>query len=170
MNIAQVAGMAAEMCIEFNYQSRELQRALLSDVQAPATIVPLFNLLPSHPDWFTKQLYYLDNQYNYSVNENYLDTSFLKYSYGSTNAVRLRNNNYFQGVFQRIRQQDYRFKIISPNVIKGYIYQLVTLYLAIENYLKPMQDRVYTNIYGRINHAGSWLLVEHISNKSSKIL
>ncbi|MEO0688103.1 MAG: FAD-dependent oxidoreductase, partial [Cyanobacteria bacterium J06649_11] len=66
MNIGQAAGMAASMCIELNCQPRDLdvrglQQALLNDVQAPAAIVPLFNLLPTHPDCFTKQLYYLDN-------------------------------------------------------------------------------------------------------------
>ncbi len=44
MNIAQAAGMAAAMCVELGCQPRDLpvkalQQALLSDVQAPATIV-----------------------------------------------------------------------------------------------------------------------------------
>ena len=68
----------------------------------------LFNLLPNHPDWVIKQLYYLDNLCDYHPSENCPDTSYFKYSYGSNNTVQLWNLYYFQGFFQSIGQQDYR--------------------------------------------------------------
>ena len=67
-----------------------------------------FNLLPSHPDWFTKQVYYLDNLHSYPTSVNFPDTSYFKYSHGNANTVQLRNLYCYKGIFQRIRQQDYR--------------------------------------------------------------
>ncbi|MEB3230124.1 MAG: FAD-dependent oxidoreductase, partial [Leptolyngbyaceae bacterium] len=65
MNLGQAAGMAAALCIEANVQPRELavrtlQNALLEEAIAPAAIMPLLNLAPSHPDWLYWQRYYLD--------------------------------------------------------------------------------------------------------------
>ena len=167
MNIAQAAGMAAAMCVELNCQPRNLpvralQKALLKDVQAPASIVPLFNSLPNHPDWLIKQLYYLDNLHDYSANGNYPDTSNFKYSYGEHNTVQLLNGYCFKGICQRIHQQDYRFEITAPTVYKGCIYQLVTLKPHIDLALKALPDEEELLIFSRINHAGNWLLVEHI--------
>ncbi|MEA5594685.1 FAD-dependent oxidoreductase [Rivularia sp. UHCC 0363] len=168
MNIAQAAGMAAAMCIEINCQPRDLpvralQQALLNDIQAPAAIVPLYNLLPYHPDWSIKQLYYLDNLNSYPANGNYDDTSLDKYVYGIQNPVELRNSYRYQGVFQHIDQQDYRFEITIPITLKGYIYQLVTLNPNINLALKCLTDKGKIAIWGRIDHAGNWLLVEHIT-------
>ncbi|MEO0685137.1 MAG: FAD-dependent oxidoreductase, partial [Cyanobacteria bacterium J06649_11] len=170
MNIGQAAGMAAGICIELNCQPRDLpartlQQALLNDVQAPAAIVPLFNLLPSHPDWFTNQMYYLDNLHNYPATDNYLDTYFYQYSYGSNNAVRLRNAYHFEGIFQRIHQQDYRLVISTQTVSKQLVYQLITLKPSVNKTLESLNDKEYIVILARINHAGSWLLVEHITKK-----
>lgn len=87
----------------------------------------LFNLLPKHPDWSSKQLYYLDNFHDYPASGNCPDTSNLKYSYGNANTVPLRNSYCYKGIFQRIHQQDYRLKLTEGTVSKEYIYQLVTL-------------------------------------------
>ena len=170
MNIGQAAGMAAGICIELNCQPRDLpvrtlQQALLNDVQAPAAIVPLFNLLPTHPDWLMSQMYYLDNLHNYPANINCHNTSLLKYSYGSNNPVCLRNVYRFEGIFQRIHQQDYRLVISTQTVSKQLIYQLVTLDSSVNKVLKSLLNKEYVVIYARINHAGSWLLVEHITKK-----
>lgn len=106
--------MAAVMCIELKCQPRDLpvralQQALLNDPQAPAAIVPLFNLIPNHPDWLIKQLYYLDNLNDYLRSRNHLDTFTFKYSYGNANTVQLRNCHYLKGIFRFLNQQYYRF-------------------------------------------------------------
>ncbi len=78
----------------------------------------LFNLLPKHPDWSSKQLYYLDNFRDYPASGNCPDTSKLKYSYGNENTVLLRNSYCYKGIYQRIHQQDYRLKITAITVYK----------------------------------------------------
>lgn len=170
MNIGQAAGMAAGICIELNCQPRDLpvrtlQQALLNDVQAPTAIVPLYNSLQSHPDWLRSQLYYLDNLHDYPATVNCPDTSFFKYSYGNANPVLLRNIYQFEGVFQRIRQQDYRLVISAETVYKQLFYQLVTLQPCIQKALELLSEEDFVVIYARINHAGSWLLVEHITKR-----
>lgn len=148
---------------------RALQQALLNDLQAPAAIVPLFNLLPNNPDWFIRQLYYLDNFNDYPASANCHDTSYFQYSHGNNSIVYLRDSHFFQGIFQRICQQDYRLKITAPAIHEGYIYKLVTLNPEMNLALKSFTDKEIIDIFGRINHAGCWLLVEHIPNKMCNI-
>ncbi|MBE9216324.1 hypothetical protein IQ247_27300 [Plectonema cf. radiosum LEGE 06105] len=140
--------------------------ALLNNVQAPAAIVPLFNLLPNHPDWLIKQLYYLDNLDNYPASGNCQNTFYNQYSYGEKHTVQLRNSHCYQGIFQRIHQQDYRFEITVPIILKGYIYQLVTLNPNIDLALQSLSNKENIAIRGQIYHAGNWLLVEHITHKT----
>ncbi|MEL7245195.1 MAG: FAD-dependent oxidoreductase [Cyanobacteria bacterium J06573_2] len=170
MNIGQAAGMAAKMCIELNCQPRDLtvralQLALLNDVQAPAAIVPLFNLLPSHPDWLMTQLYYLDNLHDYPATAHCQDTYSCKYSHGKSNPVSLRNLYCFEGIFQRVHQQDYILVISTQTVSKQSAYQLVTLKPSVDKTLESLQNKDFIEILARVNHAGSWLLVEHITKK-----
>ena len=66
MNIGQAAGMAAALSIRHNCQPRELaireiQEALITDKIAPSAVIPLFNLVPSNPQWLTWQRYYLEH-------------------------------------------------------------------------------------------------------------
>ncbi|MBV6628107.1 MAG: FAD-dependent oxidoreductase [Rivularia sp. (in: Bacteria)] len=168
MNIAQAAGMAAAICIELNTQPRNLpvralQLALLNDARSP--IVPLFNSLPSHPDWLNKQLYYLDNLHNYSANLTCDNTPSIKYSYGTNPRSKLRNIYSIDGIFHRLYQQNYRFIFLSSSVYKTCAYQLIAVNYAIDEALYFLPDKSYITIEGSINHAGNWLLVEHITTK-----
>ncbi|AFY55742.1 succinate dehydrogenase/fumarate reductase flavoprotein subunit [Rivularia sp. PCC 7116] len=172
MNIAQAAGMAAAMCIELNIQPRNLpvralQQALLNDARSPAAIVPLFNSLPSHPDWLKEQLYYLDNLHDYIAILTSGSTSYFKYSYGTATRSKLRNIYSVGGIFQRVYQQNYRFIFISTSVSKTYNYQLIALSPTINKRLCSLQNGSYLSISGSINHAANWLLVEHITKKTS---
>ncbi len=109
-------------------------------------------------------MYYLDNFHDYFASDNFADTSKIKYSYGSTNTVQPRDLYCIKGIFQRISQQDYRLEITAPTVYKERSYQLVTLRPAINLALESLPDKLYITIGGLINHAGNWLLVEHITN------
>ena len=49
---------------------------------------------------------------------------------------------------------------------KGYICQLVTLKAEVNSALNSCIDKENIHIFSRFNHAGNWLLVEHITNKN----
>ncbi|MFZ4666497.1 MAG: FAD-dependent oxidoreductase, partial [Prochlorotrichaceae cyanobacterium] len=73
MALGQAAGMAAALCIQQHCDPRELsvrtlQAALLQDPYAPATIVPLFDLLPENPQWAAIQMNFLDHPEAYPLN------------------------------------------------------------------------------------------------------
>ncbi len=114
-------------------------------------------------------MYYLDNLHDYFASDNFADTYNIKYSYGSANTVRSRNLYCFEGIFQRISQQDYRLEITAPIVYKECIYPIFTLRPYVNLALESYYNKAYVLISGRINHAGNWLLVEHIT-KNKNIL
>ncbi|OUL18878.1 glucose-inhibited division protein A [Nostoc sp. RF31YmG] len=167
MGIGQAAGMAAAMCVEVNCQPRDLpikalQTALLKDDRAPAALVPLFNLMPCDSQWLQWQTYYLNNPEAYPDNGNCPTLSSSQYYHQIENQVLIRNKIYFKGTFHRQTQQDYRFTIISPRVHKQKACQLVTLRSHIDLQLQACNHQQLLTVWGRLNPAGNWLLVEHI--------
>ncbi|MBE9053055.1 FAD-dependent oxidoreductase [Nostocales cyanobacterium LEGE 11386] len=175
MGIGQAAGMAAAMCIELNCQPRDLpvrqlQEALLKDLQAPAKIIPLFNLdiLPKHPEWLNMQVYYLNEPQAYPLNGNYPCSSLSKDNYGGGISVLIRKADCFTGIFQRLNQQDYRFTITAPATYEGQIWQIVTLRSHIDEQLQAAVHEQLLTIWGHLNHSGQWLLAEDIADISLK--
>lgn len=169
MGIGQAAGMAAAMCVELNCQPRDLpvrqlQIALLTDLQAPGAIVPLFNLDISvqNPAWVNWQLYYLDQPQAYPFSGNYpiasgSNSNYLETKQGLTHTVRC-----FTGIFQRRNQQDYQFTITTPDEYDGQTWQIVTLRSPIEEKLQRLIDGQPLTIWGLLNHAGHWLIAENV--------
>jgi hypothetical protein len=169
MGIGQAAGMAAAMCVELGLQPRDLpvralQEALLQDLQAPAAIIPLFNLnfLSNHPEWFCKQQYYLDNPPVYPLNGYCPKISLEQYNHVDTEQVLIRNCDCFTGIFQCLGQQEYRLKITAPTADQGQIWQLVTLRSYVDEQLQAAVHEQLVTVWGRLNHSGRWLLVEQI--------
>jgi hypothetical protein len=166
IGIGQAAGMAAAMCVELNTQPRnlpvrKLQNPLLQDLRSPAAIVPLFNLLPDHPEWLDWQLYYLDNPDAYSATGNCFILSTIQYNNLANKYVQSLNKQYFQGIFHRLYQQDYRFSITTATQ-NQLLLQLVTLRSHIDEQLQNFTRQQSLQICGYWNPAGNWLLVEHI--------
>ncbi|MEH2274829.1 MAG: FAD-dependent oxidoreductase [Nostoc sp.] len=168
MGIGQAAGMAAAMCVELNCQPRDLpvralQTALLKDNRSKAAIIPLFNLPPNHSDWLNWQLYYLNNPQAYPANgycpclpgNEYPDSTFDK--------ALIRGSNCFKGIFYRLDQQEYRFTITAPAAYQGQNWQLVTLRSHIDEQLRDYPHEQLVTLWGRQNHFGNWLLVEHLN-------
>ncbi|EHC19268.1 FAD-dependent oxidoreductase [Fischerella thermalis CCMEE 5273] len=166
MGIGQAAGMAAAICVELNCQPRDLpvrvlQTALLLDKIAPAAVIPLFNLSPTNTNWLHWQRYYLDHPEAYPCS-GYCPVDFdYQYFYDSIKTGQEQHFNWFKGIFHRLDQQDYRFTIMIPASYKDQIWQLVTLRSHINEQLQSLSHGQKINIWGRLNHAGHWLLVEN---------
>ncbi|MEH1918965.1 FAD-dependent oxidoreductase [Nostoc sp.] len=159
MGIGQAAGMAAAICVELNCQPRDLpirtlQTALLEDNRSKPLIIPLFNLPPNRSDWRHWQLYYLDNPQAYPVNGDCPCTS---------RKALIQESNCFTGIFYRLEQQEYKFTVTAPAAYQGQGWQLVTLRSHIDEQLRAYPHEQLVTLWGRYNHSGNWLLVEHLN-------
>ncbi len=158
LGIGQAAGMAAALCIQRGCQPRDLpvrvlQEALLADPQSAAAIIPLFNLPPDSPDWLQWQRYYLDNPDVYPTDGNYPG---LPESSNKSN-----NSKLFSGIFQRQNEQDYIFTL-NDQFGSEETWKLVTLQAEVDQQLQTCLDQQFLKVWGRLNSAGNWLLVEKI--------
>ncbi|WP_375493370.1 FAD-dependent oxidoreductase [uncultured Nostoc sp.] len=159
MGIGQAAGMAAAICVELNCQPRDLpvrtlQTALLEDNRSKALIIPLFNLPPNHSDWRHWQLYYLENPQAYPVSGDCPCPS---------GKALIPESNCFTGIFYRLSQQEYRFTVTTPAAYQEQNWQLVTLRSHIDEQLRAYPHEQLVTLWGRYNHSGNWLLVEHLN-------
>lgn len=157
LGIGQAAGMAAALCIEQqvyprHLYPRDLQNALLTDPDAPAGIIPLLNQAPHSQRWLDWQQYYLDHpeSYPYDGNTPELDGAIV------AEIPRQTDTNWIQGIFHRIDHQQYEL------LYNGHIWQLVTLRDTVHNQLAMCQNEQMIRLKGRLNHAGNWILIEHI--------
>ncbi|AFY87417.1 FAD-dependent oxidoreductase [Chroococcidiopsis thermalis] len=165
MNLGQAAGMAAAMCISRGCQPRELpvrdvQEALLQEPRCPAAIVPLFNSSPASPDWLEWQRYYLDRPEEYPASGNHWGKKGQGDKGATTND--LLPITHYSGTFHRRDVQDYTLTISTPEELQGHDWTLVTLRSPIDEKLQIYPDNQPISVYGRLNHAGRWLLVEEI--------
>lgn len=157
LGIGQAAGMAAALCVEQNCQPRELsarslQNALLEDAIAPAAVIPLFNLSPSHPDWLTWQRYYLDHPESYS-NSGYCPAQKGMHPVSA-------NAKPFSGIFQRQDHQSYTLTTIDNSEIT---WAIVTLQAEIDEFLQQVDSGQSLSGLGKFNQSGQWLLVEALT-------
>jgi FAD dependent oxidoreductase len=179
MNLGQAAGMAAALCVSRGCQPRELpvrdlQEALLHEPHCPAAIVPLFNSSPESPDWLKWQRYYLDRPEEYPTSGDCPQ----KRARGAEEAEgaegvrqsKIQNpkskidsrTTHYSGTFRRRNVQDYTLTISTPGELQGQDWTLVTLRSPIDEQLQIYPDNQFLKVYGRLNHAGKWLLVEEI--------
>lgn len=171
LNIGQAAGMAAALCVLSDTQPRDLpvrriQEALLQDVCAPAAIFPLFNLLPSDPDWLNWQLYYLDKPEEYPVTgvlKSAFEVSPQKTNKFEPREALINNFQQFTGFFQRRGEQDY-----TLNVDGGQTWLLITLQPEVEQQLQACGDRLQLTVWGYFNESGQWLVVEKLEKTESE--
>ncbi|MEH1831993.1 MAG: FAD-dependent oxidoreductase [Nostoc sp.] len=168
MGIGQAAGMAAAMCVELKCQPRDLpiralQTALLEDNRSKALIIPLFNLPPNHSDWLHWQLYYLNNLQAYPASGDCPSLSGNEYPDSAFDKALIRESNCFKGIFYRLDQQEYRFTVTAPAAYQGQTWQLVTLRSHIDEQLRVYPHEQLVTLWGRQNHSGNWLLVEHLN-------
>ena len=152
LNIGQAAGMAAALCIEKNFQPRDLsvrvlQEALLQEPIAPAAIIPLYNLTPDHPDWLYWQRYYLDHPDAYPRTGN---------CPVSSSARKAKAEKSFSGIFSCQGEQHYTLTFSEQT------WTLVTLQPEVNEQLQNLATGQPVTVQGRLNYAGGWLLLEAI--------
>lgn len=160
MGIGQAAGMAAALCISLDCQPRnlpvrDLQFALLQDQRSPTAIIPLFNLPFNHPEWLHWQRYYLEHP------ETYPDSGNCPCNFDPTLHSPLPTP-LFRGIFHRRDEQDYTFTFTEPGSLQEQSWTLVTLRPEVEQQLQMCLDQQPLTLWGRLNQAGNWLLVEKI--------
>jgi FAD dependent oxidoreductase len=153
-NIGQAAGMAAALCVKLNCQPRDLaidilQEALLCDRDAPAAIIPLFNLSPEHRDWLKWQRYYLENPEDYPIDGNCLCREDI--------SNRIDASNSFSGIFEQ-HGQDYSISLMES----GETWQLVTLDPTVDRQLQNLKSGQSISGVGRFNASGNWIVVERL--------
>jgi hypothetical protein len=161
MNIGQAAGIAAALCIESNCQPwelpvRKIQETLLTDKFAPAAVIPLYNLLPEHPDWLKWQRYYLDNPEAYPIDGNC--------SCSNSVISALDTGNYYQGIFYRYGYQDYIIRLTEPMELTSQSWQLITLHPEVNRQLENYQEGQLITVVGRLNNSGGWLVANKLVN------
>ncbi len=161
MNAGQAAGMAAALCIELNCQPaelsvRSLQEALLTDSLAPAAVVPLYNLVPQHPEWLNWQRYYLDNPDLYPVDGNCPCKDI---------SVERSTGDFYRGVFHRHDDLEYSITLTDKGNLNERVWNLVTLDPKVNQQLLSCTEGELISLVGRCNMAGGWLVVENLLKK-----
>lgn len=160
MNIGQAAGMAAALCVKLGCQPRDLpvrriQEALLEDTLAPAAIIPLFNLLPRHPDWLVWQRYYLDNPEDYPI------SGTLANWQPETESIPYADSVILKGIFWRHQEQNYSITLTQPAAFAGQ-WTVITLQPDVDEQLQNCTNQQQISVWGRLNQSGQWLVVEKL--------
>ena len=170
LGIGQAAGMAAALCIEKRCQPRDLtereeihalQTALTLEPKAPAAVVPLFDLLPSHPQWRSIQKHYFTEPETYSINRGYA----FKTTRNTTDTVakhHSKNATSFQGELHS--KEGGQYEILQEtykNLPKRIL--LLTVRSDIAEQLIAIKGGQCVDVLGVWNAAGKWILCEQIN-------
>ncbi len=155
--IGQAVGMAAALCIKKsidprNLPVRDLQNALLADPQAPAAVIPLYNLSPSHPQWHSWQIYYLDHPEAYPRSGNAPTPESPPTGLTETLCI---------GRFQKVGN-DFQILFDLPVELSNQVYQFVTLNPEINHQLQTYPSNTVISCTGHLNAAGTWFRVESL--------
>lgn len=155
LGIGQAAGAAAALCVQQACAPRDLsvtclQQALLQDTQAPAALVPCFNLLPTHQKWLEYQQAYLH------APDTYPTSGFIA-SLQEYLPVLTPGTTVFYGQYQRGPNNSYQLQ----NQI-GHIVSIVTTAPWAANQLSTIAEGTPVAVNGIHNKGGGWILVNHI--------
>jgi hypothetical protein len=170
--------MAAALCVSLGCQPRDLpvrhlQEALLQDAIAPAALIPLFNLLPNHPEWLYWQRYYLNNPEEYPISgtvdwtlatrnsSKTLDNPQTS-SVGFYSALSTQHSTLLKGIFQRRAPQEYALTLTQPVTHAEQTWTLITLHPEADEQLQACIDQQPLTVWGRLNESGKWLVVEKL--------
>ena len=156
LNIGQAAGAAAALCVQQTHQPRELsvqdlQTALLTDPQAPAAVVPCFDLLPTDESWLDQQLAYLRHPDTYPIS-------------GFINSLRKTLTNLATDISifcgQYRLDEGTRHQLLCQADVKA-ISLVATSPQAVDQLLQ-VNDGHMVEVCGTYNAGGCWILVQSI--------
>lgn len=155
MNTGQAAGIIAALSIEQkcdpqDLNVRDVQEALLGDRQAPAAVIPLFNLIPNHPEWLYWQRYYLDHP------EQYPDSGHCPVDVNKASLPLEQSKFIYQGEFRRGENEIYQLIVKEL----GKTVQIITERPDMAEQLTTFTHGQMVTLGGRYNPAGNWLVVE----------
>ena len=158
MNIGQAAGMAAALCVQTGSSPRQLpvrqlQLALLQDTQAPAAVVPHYDLIPSHPDWLSWQLNSLDNPGGY-LNPPVQVAPMPQKPTPSTTTL--------EGHMIVHAPQNYALDCDKRTASRPASLSLVTLQPWVNRQLLQLTSGTPVRCRGTVNRSGNWLLLDNI--------
>ena len=150
LGLGQAAGMAAAMCVDRGCQPRDLdvrslQEALVSDPEAPAAVVPLFDRTPRSPDWGEVQLAYCDGP------ETYPASGYTGGELPNATVATVAAASQIRGKFERRGENDYMLKDAI-----GTRWRLVTLTPAIDRQLREIPTGDFAG-RGYFNRGGGWI-------------
>ena len=173
LGIGQAAGMAAALCVEQGRWPRELslggvrslQTALITDLIAPAAVVPLFNVPPEHPNWAEIQQHYLayPEQYPSSGYHNFETT--LK----TVSDVRVVTKDTLPsdqisiiGKFSADENNQYKLHQNSVEDLPN-SFLLMTVRSEITDVFLQLTNNQLIEVKGSWNLAGKWLLCTSVA-------
>ncbi|AGF50966.1 sll1913 [Synechocystis sp. PCC 6803] len=162
MNTGQAVGMIAALSVEKNCDPqdldvRDVQEALIGDRRAPAAVIPLFNLVPDHPEWRQWQQYYLDNPDQYPPSGHCpVDVNLAQLPLSKSQSV-------YTGELQKSEHQTYQ--LICQQ--SGKILKVITERPEVAEQLINHANGKKITLGGRYNSAGNWLVVETVETITS---
>lgn len=182
LGIGQAAGMAAALCIEQGFQPRDLaekaggvrslQTALITDPIAPAAIIPLFNVVPDHPQWAAIQQHYLHNPSQYSANGYHPFLTQPKISKDTQISVHTSKPKRLisvEGKFYCQTQDQYELHQNTVKILPNRI-SLLTVKAEITELFLKISNAQQVHILGIWNSSGKWLLCEQVDIPESNQL
>ncbi|MEM7794398.1 MAG: FAD-dependent oxidoreductase [Cyanobacteria bacterium P01_C01_bin.118] len=165
LGIGQAAGVAAALCVRQACQPRELavrdvQTNLLNDQQAPAMVIPCFDLLPTDPHWSKHQHAYLSDSLAYP-------SSGFTYSMNDSPPMVIASaQEIFHGQYQRGEDDGHQLCLSIDNIQSTIA--LVAVSLQAVNQLMHLADSSKINVYGAHNSGGNWILVQDVTEVDGK--
>ncbi|EKV01321.1 succinate dehydrogenase/fumarate reductase flavoprotein subunit [Leptolyngbya sp. PCC 7375] len=156
LGIGQAAGAAAALCIQHPCQPRKLpvkhlQYTLLRDPQAPAMLIPCFNLLPQDEHWINQQTRFLDTPTTYPAS-------------GFTDSLRTSSQNFtsgtniFYGHYQRGKDHSHQLLRDTETI------SLVAISPQAAMQLMQVIAGSNVKVFGIHNLGGAWILVNAIQS------
>ena len=163
LGLGQAAGMAAALCIEQGCYPRALsvqtlQTALINDPEAPAAIVPLFDVLPQELNWNTQQRRYQTYPESYPMSGQVGISVYRKLEFSRENVGFFYD---FEGILKA--EMNGQNRQIQLQLCDECTLNLVSLHPAIHRQLQELKNNQKVHLKGIANYSAGWIQVVKIT-------